>query len=785
MQKLSKLFPVLIFWLCYFLAPATCSSNQTDLLALLDFKAAIYDPLGALVSWNDTTHFCGWRGIECSSQNRVIGINLRSQGLVGSLSPHIGKMPDVSGLSLLQQVHFSVNNIQDDTSFISSFTNCTNLQILDVGQNLISGSLPDSVGNLSRQLNKLSMFSNQIQGNIPSGIGNLVGLDVLYLQDNILDGPIPSSIGKLLNLQRLFLAVNRFTNELPYSLGNLTLLNLVFLGENNISGNVPSSIGNCTNLQILDLSRNNLNGLIPPEIMSLSSISISLILSYNAFSGSIPFEVGSLTNLGQLDLSNNRLSGNITKSISKCISLEKLYLEGNLFEGEIPSELNDLKSLQELDLSQNKLSGPIPSSIGELHLQKLNLSFNLLQGAVPIIGVFRNATAVSLEGNKELCGGIPELKLSPCLSWNSSNKNSLNLLKFLIPSSVAVAICFVLLSIYIYRRRMPRKNDQSYSLSMIGPNFLRLSYEDLQKATNGFSETNLVGAGRFGSVYKGTLDDGITVVAVKVLKLFVKGASKSFIAECKVLSGIRHRNLLKILSVCDSVDFHGNDFKALVYEFKANGSLEKWLYHNREGGEYDDESRNLTLIQRLKISIDIAHALEYLHTGADITIIHGDLKPSNILLDNDMTAYIADFGLAKLVSGLVPANESSSSFGIKGTLGYIAPEYATSNLVATQGDIYSYGILLLEMVTNRKPTDEEFKDHVNLHSFVSNTLPDQVMEIVDPLVYAGNDADGKIEDCIVSILKIGVACSRTVPRDRMSMTDVVIELCKIRDYLLD
>ncbi|KZV25867.1 receptor-like protein kinase [Dorcoceras hygrometricum] len=694
-----------------------------------------------------------------------------------------GRMPDLGGLSLLRRVHFSVNKIQDDTSFISSFTNCTNLEILDVGQNLIRGPLPDSVANLSRQLNKLSLFSNQIYGNIPSGIGNLAGLSVLYLHDNILDGPIPSSIGKLLYLQRLFLAANRFSDELPFSLGNLTLLNLVVLGENNISGRVPSSIGNCANLQILDLSRNNLHGLIPPEILGLSSISIALDLSHNVFSGSIPFEVGFLTNLGLLDLSNNRLSGNITKSIRRCISLEKLYLQGNLLEGEIPSELSALMGLQALDLSQNKLSGPIPSSIAKLSLQELNLSFNLLRGEVPMTGIFINSTAVSLEGNNGLCGGVPELKLPPCVSSSSSSKNSPNLVKVLIPTLVGGVICIVLLSVLIYncRRRMSNKNDQSSSLSMIGPNFLRLSYENLQKATNGFSETNLIGAGRFGSVYKGSLNDGVTVVAVKVLKLSVKGASKSFEAECKVLSGVRHRNLLKILSVCDSVDSSGNDFKALVYEFKANGSLEKLLYHAREEGEYDEEFMNLTLIQRLKISIDIAHALEYLHTGADTTIIHGDLKPSNILLDHDMTAYIADFGLAKMVADLVSADESSSSFGIKGTIGYVAPEYSTNNVISTQGDMYSYGILLLEIFTNRRPTDEAFKDHLDLHSFVSNTSPDDVMKIVDPLMRV---ASYKGKDCIASVLKIGVACSRTIPRDRMPIADVVNELCKIRNYFV-
>ncbi|KAL0388069.1 UNVERIFIED_CONTAM: putative LRR receptor-like serine/threonine-protein kinase [Sesamum radiatum] len=513
------------------------------------------------------------------------------------------------------------------------------------------------------------MSRTQVYGRIPSGIGNLLGLTRLELFDNNLEGPIPFDMGKLSRLQELNLGANRFWNMLPSSLGNMTLLNYLYLQDNNLSGNLPQSLSNCTSLLDLDLSDNDFSGSIPPEVVGLSSISISLNLSFNAFTGTIPIEIGSLTKIENLDLSNNRLSALIPGSLSNCLSLQRLSLEGNLLQGEIPSDLSDLRGLVELDLSRNNLSGPIPSFLAELRLQKLNLSYNRFQGEVPRTGLFRNMTAISLDGNKELCGGIPELNLPPCSLITSSKKNSSSLRKVLIlvvSGGVFLTLldCLVLV---LYRRRRHKKNVAYRSL--VVTQFTRLSYRDLLKATDGFSEANLIGSGRYGSVYKGILENGQTPIAVKVLNLVVKGAFKSFIAECNALRDIRHRNLVKLLSVCESIDFQGNDFKSLIYEFKANGSLDKWLYDDAE----QDGFRHLSVIQRLDIAIDVAHALEYLHFGTDSTIVHGDLKTCNILLDHNMIAYVGDFGLAKIVSSMVPAQESSSSIGIRGTIGYVAP----------------------------------------------------------------------------------------------------------------
>ncbi|KZV57090.1 receptor-like protein kinase [Dorcoceras hygrometricum] len=793
----SNIFPcklLCFFFLLIVVALASSENSESDLASLVAFKNDVNDPLGALTSWNATIHFCNWRGILCSKRHRgrVISVNLMSLGLVGSLSPHVGEpIIDFNRLSALEGFIISSNSLEGDINFISYLTNCTDLGSLSISGNLFSGTLPNSIANFSSRLTFLSMARNKIHGTIPSGVQNLIGLTRLVLEDNFLEGSVPVVIGKLSKLQEIYMGTNRLTNEIPSSIGNLTLLNRISLGENDFVGTIPQSLSNCTNLLALDLSSNSLSGSIPIEIISISSISISFNLSHNAFTGSIPTEVGTLINLKDLDLSHNRLSGQMPTTLSSCIVLERLHLESNSLEGEIPGGLSALKGLQELDLSQNNLSGSIPTSLVDLNLISLNLSFNRLQGEVPARGVFKNGSAISLRGNANLCGGISLLKLPPCPPTDfKKERHFSNLWKILISVLGAGFICLTLLLCickFAYRRRsLPEPQPL---VPLFPDSFLRVSYADLAKATDGFSEANLLGSGRFGSVYRGILDETRLAVAVKVLNLEVKGASKSFISECNAIKGTRHRNLLKILSVCESTNFKGIRFMALVYELMANGSLDPWLHKDYagEGGEPNSRNNmNLSIAQRLNIIIDIASAVEYLHHGTDSIIIHGDLKPSNIFLDDNMTAHVGDFGLTKVVSNI--HDGSSSSMAIKGTLGYIPPEYGTTNKMTKQGDIYSFGILVLEMFTGIRPTDDAaLNGQSSLHQLVSHALHNQEMKIVDQIIlneHSDQKMQLKLKNCVACVLEIGVACSKEFPKDRTVMTDVVRELQNIRKAYL-
>ncbi|XP_047327791.1 probable LRR receptor-like serine/threonine-protein kinase At3g47570 [Impatiens glandulifera] len=703
-----------------------------------------------------------------SNVSGLVRLDMTNNSFSGKLSIDFSRMKSFYGMVMWN------NNLgsgePDEMQFIVSLANCTDLQVLGFQDNQFKGALPSYVGNFSQKLYHFAISGNQLYGEIPPWIGDLTGLTLLSLRNNELTGSIPLNIGNLYKVQRLTLSSNQLTGSIPPSIGNLTLLNDLYLHENRFEGTIPSSLGNCQQLTWLYIQDNNLSGTIPKELFGIPSLSITLSLARNRLFGSLPDEVGKLVHLAQIDVSDNELSGEIPRSIGSCTSLQNLYLQGNFFRGSIPSSLASLKGIQNLDLSRNNLSGRIPEFLGEFSISNLNLSFNNFEGEVPTKGVFANFNSTLVSGNRRLCGGISELKLPKCTILKP--KKHKKLLKIILIAASATSILVGLLVLLIlcwFKRRKDRKNVQE---SLPGETFPKLSYEQILKATNGFSPSNLVGTGGFGTVYRAVLNDDEMVFAVKVVNLNRRGASKSFIAECEALRNVRHRNLVKIYTCCSSIDFQGNEFKALVYEFMPNGSLESWLHGNLTANTAAGELPKLTLLQRIRVAFDVASALEYLHRHCQTPVIHCDLKPNNILLDNDMVAHVGDFGLM-----VMEPNQHGSSIGIRGTIGYAPPEYGVGGEVSTYGDVYSYGILLLEMVTGKKPTDPMFGEDINLHNYAKMSFPDRILEIVDPMLLQ----DMKEDDtkCLASMINIGVKCSMDTTRDRMDIGDVVDELSLI------
>ncbi|KAJ0525101.1 putative protein kinase RLK-Pelle-LRR-XII-1 family [Helianthus annuus] len=710
-----------------------------------------------------------------SNCSRLTNIEMNENKFSGKLKIDFSKMKDISYISLWEN-NFGSNE-PDEMQFIDTLKNCTHLDTLDLEECNFQGVLPTSVGNLSVQLRHLLFGGNQLHGKIPVSIGNLAGVNLLLLERNQFNGNIPSTIGNLHKVQRLSLYKNQLSGQIPDSIGNLSLLSGLVLASNKLEGAIPSSLGNCQNLLELYLFDNKLSGKIPIQLFQLLSLSIILNISQNQLSGSLPTEIGDLVMLSAMDLSYNNLSGNIPSSLHTCASLSSLFLRGNLFEGTIPPSLSSLKGLVKLDISHNNLSGQIPRFLEALPLEYLNLSYNGFENDVPTIGVFANASAFSVVGNSRLCGGIVELGLPKC---KETKKHKKKFRLFVIIILIASTLCPITCLTYVWCKK---KSKSQPSQSSMGERFMKVSYGQLLKATNGFSEANLIGNGGFGSVYKGILEeDNNRFVAVKVLYLQNRGAERSFIRECEAMRSIRHRNLLRIVTSCSSVDYQGNDFKALVYEFMPKGSLHDWLYSS-------ERTTRLNILQIVNILMDVASALDYIHNLCIPSIVHGDLKPSNILLDDDMVAHVGDFGLARILG----TSYTNSSTGIKGTIGYVAPEYGLGNEMTSNGDVYSFGILLLEVMTGKKPTDN-FNEGFSLHKFTSMVLPSNVIDVINVnILYVYQEDETflqnkkenvkKIEECLALILKIGVSCTVDSPTERMDIKKVVSELKHILDTL--
>ncbi|VVA23038.1 PREDICTED: probable LRR receptor [Prunus dulcis] len=494
------------------------------------------------------------------------------------------------------------------------------------------------------------------------------------------------------------------------------------LQSQDLVGSLSPNIGNLSFLRELELQNNNFSSKIPPEIGNLRRLQV-LSLHNNSFSGPIPYNISYCSNLIYMNFGFNGLVGNLS-------SLEP-----------IPSSMIGLKALEELDLSHNNLWCEIPKFLERfVSLKKLDLSFNDFWGAVPTGGAFKNASVILITGNPMLCGRIANLQLPKCESPKGGSSRSL-IIRLVLSG---LALLGIAMEMYYFFLCSSRKKRKEIPLSTLPNSLVQVSYATLLKATDEFSSANRIGAGSFGSVYRGVLyDDGkAQLVAVK----------------------------------------------ALVYEYMERGSLEEWLHPPTE---IEEVREALNLEQRLDIAIDVACTLDYLHNHCETPIVHCDLKPSNVLLDNEMTGHVSDFGLARFLSQKTGTNASenqTSSIGIKGTVGYAAPEYGMGSEVSTNGEVYSFGILLLEMFVGKRPTDDMFNGDLNLRTFVKMAFPERVMEIADSTLFEGGINERrvrKIEVCLNSIFRIGIECSAESPTDRLkNISDAAPQLHFIRDVLL-
>ncbi|RVW24432.1 putative LRR receptor-like serine/threonine-protein kinase [Vitis vinifera] len=600
-----------------------------DTLALLSFKSVVSDSQNVLsgsalglVSLVPTTEleFCHFVllvmgslniNLARNSINDTIRVGLshcynleeiyfEHNQLIGNLPSELGDLPrlrilDVAANNLtarnqffaeipnelghlhnLQRLQLSENQFEGKIPY--SIYNISSLIYLSVTENMLVGELPTDMGLVLPNLAEVYLAHNQLEGPIPSSFSNASQIQVLDFSSNHFQGPVPL-LGNMNNLRLLHLGLNNLSSttklnlQVFNSLANCTQLEFLYLNDNQLAGELPTSVANlsthllefcfgsnfltgsiprgferfqnlwaldihqnlftespqvleCQNLKRLGLRQNKLNGSIPKEIFRLHDI-IEIYLAHNELSGSQPALVESLEHLEVLDVSNNQLSGNISTTIGSCLSLRSFNIATNKLSGAIPVSMGKLIALESLDLSSNSLTGQIPEELQDLlYFQILNLSFNDLEGPVPRKGVFMNLTWLSLTGNNKLCGSDPEaagkLRIPTCITKVKSNRHLI--LKIVIPVAsftlLMCAACITWMLITQYKKKRRGTTFPSPCFKALPP---KISYSDIQHATNDFSAENWVGKGGFGSVYKGvfrTGENGVnTIFAVKVIDL--------------------------------------------------------------------------------------------------------------------------------------------------------------------------------------------------------------------------------------------------------------------------
>ncbi|XP_008798481.1 receptor protein kinase TMK1-like [Phoenix dactylifera] len=747
-----------------------------------------------------------------------------------------------SGLSSLQSAYLDDNpfdpwpipaNLKDAAALVNFSANSAN----------VSGELPDFLATAFPSLDHLALAFNLLSGPVPASfataplrslwlnnqlgssrlsggiafVANMTSLEELWLNSNDFSGPLPD-FSALQHLQNLQLRDNRLTGLVPASLTSLKSLNRVSLTNNLLQGPVPVFP---KTVKTVDLTPQGESFCLPepgdcdPRVDVLLSIAKSFGYPNRfaeSWKGNDPCGGGwpgiscdSGGNITVINFPKMGLNGTISPDFGSITSLQKLLLSNNNLTGTIPSTLTKLPSLKELDVSSNFLWGQVPSFSKSI---AVNTSGN------PNIGK-NDGTAPAPAGASG--GPISDSNStgSADASQSSSSGRSSSVPVGVIAGSVVAVVVGVgvigLLGFCYYKRKKqafgrvqspnttvihPRHSgsdpdmvkvtvagstlnggtaSDTYSRTSSGPSDVHvvdagnmvISIQVLRNVTNNFSKENILGEGGFGVVYKGELHDG-TKIAVKRMEAGVMGTKglNEFKSEIAVLSKVRHRNLVSLLGYC----LDGSE-RLLVYEYMPQGTLSRHLFSWKEEG-----LKPLEWKKRLSLALDVARGVEYLHSLAHQSFIHRDLKPSNILLGDDMKAKVSDFGLVRLADGKGASVETK----LAGTFGYLAPEYAVTGRVTTKADVFSFGVILMELITGRKALDEsQPEESVHLVTWFRRMQlnKETFRKAIDPTI----DLDEETLASITTVAELAGHCCAREPYQRPDMGHAVNVLSSLAE----
>ncbi|MCL7033405.1 hypothetical protein MKW94_011830 [Papaver nudicaule] len=650
------------------------------------------------------------------------------------------------------------------------------LQYLDFSSNALSGNIPASFGDL-QSLNYLSLSDNQLSGSIPKSLFEL-GLKEVDLSRNQLTGSIPPGSSRMFDsILALDLSQNKLTGVIPVEMGLSSHLQYLNISWNELHSTLPLKQGYFRDLSMLDLRNNAIYGSVPGDLCESKDLAI-LQLDGNSMTGSIPDEIGNCSSLFLLSLSNNSLHGSIPKTLSKLTKLRVLNLELNELTGEIPQELGGLNNLVAVNVSYNRLTGRLPrggifTNLGSSSLQgNLGICSPLLKGPCKM-NVSKPLVLDPDSYNNQMGGAGGGSNSRPRYSESApSRQRRFFSVSAIIAISAALLIILGVVVITLLNVSMRRRlafvdtalesmcsSSQGSDISSAGKLVLfdSKSSEDWDhNAETLLNKASEIGRGVFGTVYKASVGGQGRCVAIKKLVTSnILPNPEDFDREVRILGKMKHPNLMTVKGY-----YWTPRLQLLIADYAPNGSLHSKLH------ERSPSSPCLSWPNRFKIALGTAKGLAHLHEAFHQPLIHYNVKPSNILLDENYNAKLSDFGLARLLTKL-DKHVISSRF--QSALGYVAPELACQSIrINEKSDIYGFGVMILELVTGRRPVEYGEDDVVILSDHVRVLLEQgNMLDCVDPSM---NEYP---EEEVLPVLKLGLVCTSQIPSSRPSMSDVV------------
>ncbi|KAI4363990.1 hypothetical protein MLD38_020138 [Melastoma candidum] len=795
-------------------------------LAANSFRGPIPPSLGNLSKLEfldmSMNMFSGSIPKELSGLRSLKALNFSDNLLVGEIPGELRQ------LEKLEEFQVSSNSLNG--SIPAWLGNSSSLRVFAAYENELGGEIPENLGNAS-QLRSLNLHSNRLEGNIPKNLFAAGKLQVLILTQNRLGGEIPDEIGSCQSLSSVRIGDNNLVGAIPPTIGNASSLTYFEADNNNLSGVIAPEFALCSNLTLLNLASNGFNGTIPEELGSLPDLQ-ELILYGNSFFGEIPLSILGSKNLNKLDVSNNRLNGTIPAEIcngsrlqylvlgenlikgeiphgiGNCIKLLELHLGSNYLTGSIPTEIGRLKNLQislnlsfnhlhgglpselgkldklvSLDVSNNKLSGPIPPEFrGMMSLIEVNFSNNLLAGPIPEFVPFQKSPNSSFSGNVGLCG-VPLNSLCDGSNVDSHeglhHRVSYKIVLAVVGSGAAVFVAVsIVVLLFMMRERQEKvarasraaeKDETNNRPTIVAGNIF---IENLKQAIDldssvqaTLKDSNIVSTGTFSTVYKVVMPSGL-VLLVKRLKSVDRSIihhQSKMIRELDRLSRLSHVNLMTPIGYAIY-----EDVALLLHCYLPNGTLAQLLHVVSKEPEYEPDWP-----RRLSIAIGVAEGLAFLH---HLAVIHLDICSGIVFLDADFNAVVGEIEISKLLD---PSRGTASISAVAGSFGYIPPEYAYTMQVTAPGNVYSYGVILLEILTTRLPVDEVFGEGTDLVKWVQGApmrgeTPEQILDAKLSTVSFTWRKE------MLAVLRVALLCTDNIPAKRPKMKKVLEMLQEVK-----